>query len=84
MEPTIYNGQTVLVSSMPFFFLKPKIGDIITFKKNDGVFIKRITKVQGKKYFVQGDNILDSIDSRKMGFINKKQIIGKVIYKIPN
>ena len=34
------------------------------------------------KYFVQGDNKNDSLDSRRLGRISKRQIIGKVIYKL--
>lgn len=81
MDPTILQGQTVLVSSIPFFFSKPKIGDIVAFKKPEKVFIKRIVKVDGEKYFVSGDNKNDSLDSRRFGWILKKDIIGKVILK---
>lgn len=34
------------------------------------------------KYLVLGDNRSDSLDSRDYGFISKKQIIGKVWFKI--
>jgi len=85
MEPFIKNGQTVLASSIPYFFSKPKIGDIVAFKKTEKVFIKRITKIDpsadGEKYFVGGDNKKDSMDSRRFGWILKKDIIGKVILK---
>jgi len=79
MEPTIQNGQTVLVSSIPYFFSKPKIGDVVAFKKDNKVLIKRIGKIDGKKYFVSGDNKEDSMDSRKFGWLTKKDILGKVI-----
>mgnify|MGYP001603666723 FL=1 len=84
MEPTIKNGQSVLASSLPYFFSKPKMGDIVVFRKNERVLMKRITKIDqsddGKKYFVKGDNEKDSMDSKRFGWISKNDIIGKVIY----
>lgn len=80
MEPFIKNGQTVLVSSIPYFFSKPKTGDIVAFKKEQKVFIKRITKTDGERYFVSGDNKKDSLDSRRFGWVSKRDIVGKVIY----
>lgn len=76
-------GQSVLVSSIPYLFSKPKINDIVAFKeKNTGkIFIKRIAKIDNQKYFVKGDNKRDSLDSRELGWIKIKEIIGKVIYR---
>ena len=81
MEPGISMGENVLVSSIPFLIFRPKIGDIIAFKKEKKIFVKRIVKASGEKYFVKGDNEKDSLDSTKFGWINKKEIIGKVIFK---
>lgn len=80
MEPTLQQGQNVLVSSIPYFFSKPKVGDIVSFKKTGKVFIKRISGIDEDKYFVSGDNKKDSMDSRRFGWILKKDIIGKVVY----
>lgn len=82
MEPTIHNGQTVLVSSMPYLFSKPKSGDIVAFKKEEKIFIKRIARIERQKYFITGDNKNDSLDSRNFGWIEKKEIVGEVIGKI--
>ena len=79
MEPLIKNGQTVLVSSIPYFFSKPKIGDIVAIRKEEKVFVKRIFKIDKEKYFVKGDNEKDSLDSRDFGWIEKKEILGKLI-----
>lgn len=79
MEPFILAGSNVLVSNIPFIISKPKIGDIIAFQKENKVFIKRVVKISGGKYFVKGDN---SKDSLKIGWIDKKGIVGKVIGKI--
>jgi len=81
MEPVIKNGETVLVSSIPYFFSKPKIGDIVAFRKLEQVFVKRITRIDGDEYFLKGDNKKDSLDSRDFGWIKKKDVLGRLIFK---
>lgn len=68
----------VLVSK----FGKIKSGDVVVFKIKDAVYIKRIEKKKGDRYFLIGDNRKESIDSRKFGWMDEKDIIGKVIFKI--
>lgn len=80
MEPLIKDGQKVLVSSIPFIFSNPKKNDIVAFNLDNKIFIKRIEKIENGKYFLQGDNKDDSLDSRKLGFIERKDILGKVIW----
>ena len=83
MEPQIKTGETVLVSSIPYWFKIPKINDIVALKDNTGNFlIKRIASIKSGKYHVEGDNKQDSLDSRRFGSVFKKQIIGEVIYKL--
>lgn len=90
MEPTIRNGQEILVSSLPFLFSKPKTGNIIAFIAFSftrpglaKLVVKRIKKINGDKYlnggkyFTKGDN---ESDSREFGWIERKNIIGKVVY----
>ena len=72
MEPTIKNGSFVLVNK----WATPKVGNVIAFEHSGKVMIKRITRIQKRKYFVEGDNKNDSL---KIGAITKEQIIGKVI-----
>lgn len=77
MEPTIKNGQEILVSSLPFLFSKPKVGDMVAFKDSGKWIVKRIKDVKGNQYLVVGDN---KSDSKKFGWIERGKIIGKVIY----
>ncbi len=80
MEPTIKNQQHVLISKIPYFFSEPSVKEIVAFKKNQKILVKRIVRKTGDKYFLAGDNSKDSLDSRSFGFILKNDILGKVIY----
>lgn len=82
MEPTIKNGQKVLVSSVHFIFRQPRIGDIVAFRSQGKVFVKRISIIEEDKHFLEGDNEKDSMDSRQFGWIQKDQIVGKVMLGI--
>lgn len=82
MQPALKENQSVLVSVLPYLFTSPKTSDIIAFRKpgSKTILIKRIKRVKRRQYFAQGDNLDDSMDSRKFGMIEKENIIGKVIY----
>jgi nickel-type superoxide dismutase maturation protease len=82
MEPLIKNRDMVLASSLFYLFKKPQIGDIVAFRDTDKILIKRVTNISKEKYFLEGDNKKDSLDSRKFGFISKQKILGKVICKL--
>lgn len=83
MKPTFSEDDSVLVSSIPLLFGKPKKGDVVVFEKYNRLYIKRIKKIEDEKYFLVGDNKKDSQDSRRFGFVNRNQIKGKIIMKIP-
>lgn len=53
---------------------------------NDNVYTEDFTSrvIPEGEYLVLGDNRTDSLDSRDYGFISKKQIVGKVWFKIWN
>ncbi|MCL5435203.1 MAG: S26 family signal peptidase [Patescibacteria group bacterium] len=83
MEPFIKNNSIVFASGIPYLFKNPKVNDIVVFKDKEGkTLIKRITRNKKDRYFVAGDNKGDSLDSRQLGDISKRQVIGKVIYKL--
>ncbi len=82
MEPSLLNTQIVFASSAPFIFSKPKVGDIVVFKVDDRIYIKRVKEIKNQRFSLNGDNKKDSLDSKEIGWINKEDIIGKVIYKI--
>jgi len=82
MEPQFSEKNIVIISSTPFLFSAPRIGEVVVHKFNNKLLLKRITKIKNGKYFLTGDNKSDSFDSRSFGEISKKDIIGKVILKI--
>ncbi len=79
MLPSLNPGDIVLVSTLPYFFSKPKKNDIVVFKTKNTLFIKRIKNIEKGKIDIEGDNKNDSLP---IGFITKKDIIGKVVVKI--
>lgn len=76
MEPTIKDGALILVWQ---WIRRPKKGEIILFKNKDKYFVKRVSKVEGDRLTLLGDNPSDSLDSREMGTINIGSIVGKII-----
>ena len=77
MLPHFKPKDRVLVSSLPYLFSKPAIGDAVLLKSNDKILIKRISKFEGNKIIVSGDNKSDSL---KIGSIDRGNILGKVIF----
>lgn len=78
MEPTIHEGDKVLVLA----FLKVKKGDVVAFRYNTKVLIKRVKNIKGDVYELKGDNTRDSLDSKQFGEVSKNDIIGKVVWKL--
>lgn len=79
MLPTFQPGQDILCFNWAYIFSKPKIGELVVIRKNGKDMVKRIQKIQNHQYFVEGDNKFGSTDSRNFGWINKSEIVGKVI-----
>lgn len=89
MNPTLKDGDTILVSGLSYILSKPKIGDLVVLKgdlprhgKAGRYIIKRIEKIKANKFYVLGDNPKESTDSREFGWIDRQKIVGKVIIKI--
>ena len=78
MEPTFHEDDRLLINKWAYAFSKPKIGDIVVFKKlnEEKYMLKRIQKILNTGFFVGGDN---KNDSKSFGVIKERQIIGKVL-----
>ena len=115
MQPTLDEGDEILLIKKNFIFNGIKNFDIIVFKRGENNLVKRVVGCEGDRieiidgelylnndlikceyyifdeednatykvgknqYFVLGDNISVSEDSRSFGVINESDIIGRVI-----
>ncbi len=82
MLPTFKEGESII--ALRYLFSKPKVGDVVIFSHTTPpfLFLKRIVKINKNKIWVEGDNKKVSIDSRKFGHVEVKNVIGKVLFKI--
>lgn len=127
MEPTLQNGDLVIVNKLGYVFQSPQRFDLVAFKQREGengyYNVKRVIGLPGEtvtiqngyvfidgvalsglpfeekiateglalegvtleegEYFVLGDNVNNSEDSRfaNMGNLLKNEILGKVVYR---
>ncbi len=82
MKPTLEDGDSVLIEPSKQF----RVGDIVLanhpFRKSIKI-LKRIEIIRPDgSYFLIGDNLAESTDSRSFGAIPAKDIIGKVICRL--
>lgn len=78
MLPKLKDGDKVLVKLQESY----QIGDIVVAQhpfKQSVVLIKRIGEIDESSAFLVGDNPSESTDSRTLGRISKKDILGKVV-----
>ena len=79
--PDYEHGDFVLVSKIPYYFSSPACGDVIAFHQPGyGLLIKRLIAIDPYGGIqVQGSQP-ESIDSRVFGAVQRKDIVGKVIW----
>jgi nickel-type superoxide dismutase maturation protease len=84
LTPAYRDGDYILVSSLPGYQRGLKTGDCIVFRHTDyGILVKIIERfANGNELFVTGTNPA-STDSRTFGAIQRRDLIGKVIWHIP-
>ena len=85
LMPTYQDGDFVIVSKIPLFFRSPRPGDVIVFQHaHYGVLIKKVAQVVagGERLFVVGTHE-HSVDSRRFGAIDRRDVLGKVVGHIP-
>lgn len=80
MLPTLELGQDIIVFNWRYLFTQPKIGDLVVIRHNKLEIVKRIQQVFKQGYFVIGDNLKESTDSRSFGSVSKQEIVGKVVH----
>ena len=83
MEPKFYGGDKLFASKSFYKLRNPKVDDAVVIKdpRTDRLILKRIETIEDKKYFVRGDIVEWSTDSREFGAIPAKNIAGKVLFR---
>lgn len=82
MCPSFREGDIVLASGLLYRIVTPKKGDVVVVShpKKHVPLLKRITKIQKDRYFLEGDNKDESTDSHSFGWLEREKIMGKVVY----
>jgi signal peptidase I len=94
MQPALEDGDRLLVSRLAYRLAAPKHGDIVLVRdpsRSGYECIKRILGLPGEmvedrllgpeEYFLVGDNLLHSTDSRTYGPVPADAIIGRAWYR---
>jgi nickel-type superoxide dismutase maturation protease len=82
--PAYNEGDFVLISKIPFIFNLIKPGDVVVFEhKVYGTMIKRVAQISPDRslYTVIGSHEF-SVDSRQFGAIERKAMLGKVMWRV--
>lgn len=84
LSPVYNDGDFVLIAKIPVSLINLRVGDVVVFNHPEyGQLIKKVVSISDpeKKIFVIGFHE-NSVDSRRFGAIDKKNILGKVIWHI--
>ena len=81
MEPAFHDGDYVIVNRWARRF---NVGDVVIAEHpNESMrLLKRVKRKNAGSYFLVGDNITRSTDSRRFGPVRRQDILGKVIIRV--
>jgi nickel-type superoxide dismutase maturation protease len=85
MEPTLGEGQTVLVNPKAYSSKAPQLGQIVLVQlpSTENPCIKRIASISDQGLDLRGDNPNHSTDSRHLGSIPMENLRGQVLCSLP-
>ena len=82
MNPTLKDGEVVLVDRDA----EIEVGDIVVARhpiEQNSELIKRVERINEQgNYFLVGDNLENSNDSRHFGAVTREYITGKVVARL--
>ena len=82
MQPLLEPGEEILINPNAYLQSLPQVNDIVVVAhphKPNLKIVKRIVEIRkNNTYFIQGDNLRQSTDSRSFGTVNFNLIRGKV------
>src|SRR5687768_9427936 len=81
MNPTLKDGEVVLVDRDA----EIRVDDIVVAKHpfEQGEVVKRVAQINERgDYFLIGDNLEDSTDSRHYGAVTRRYIKGKIVARL--
>jgi nickel-type superoxide dismutase maturation protease len=85
MEPCLRDGDRVLVSRLAYLRRRPRPGDVVLARVSavpGGLTVKRVAAVDGNGDLVLlGDNRTRSTDSRHLGPVPRRAVLGRVWYR---
>ena len=77
MVPTLKSGDFLLVGKTKEF----SIGDLVVIEHGGSRLVKRIVDENTSQIWLSGDNVREGSDSRSFGWVEKDQIVGRVILR---
>jgi len=85
MEPQFREGERIVINRLSYLFSNPKPNDIVAVEdpeQRGKILLKKVIKIEATgKFFVEGINKLDSLDSRFFGATSKDLIRGKFWFR---
>lgn len=82
MEPTYQDGDYVLFEKVSVYLGRIYPGDVVALRyplDQTTRLVKRVEKIESDKFFVVGDNLDESSDSREWGPVERSFLIGKAL-----